>query len=247
MLFLHGLGGDARSWEPQLEFFSPNYRAAAWDMPGYGKSLLSGDMTFEGLSDSLASLLDDRGWNRVHLVGHSLGGMVAQEFAVCHQDRLRSLTLFATSPAFGRPDGDFQKRFVAARLAPLDQGGSMNEVARRMTESLFPESADPAGRALAEACMSAVPEATYRAAVACIVTFDCRHNLPRLRVPTLILSAAGDTNAPAPMMKKMSERITGSRYVCLPDLGHLANLENPRLFNAALEEFLNIVAESGAN
>ena len=87
ILFLHGVGGGAYSWMPQLNSFGTKYKAAAWNMPGYGNSLLKRSMTFPDLSDSLLSLLDDCGWDKVHLVGHSMGGMVAQEFAARHQER----------------------------------------------------------------------------------------------------------------------------------------------------------------
>ena len=242
VLFLHGVGGGAHSWDHQIDSFSTKYRAAAWDMPGYGKSPLSGGMTFPQLADALLALLDSQGWTKVHLVGHSMGGMVAQEFAVAHQDRLYSLTLSATSPAFGNPDGDFQKKFVATRLAPLAAGKTMADLAVELVDTMMSESADPDGRRLAEACMAEVPADTYRAAVECIVTFEQRSNLPNIRVPTLALAGEDDTNAPAAMMEKMAAKIPGCRCICLPKLGHLANLEDPAAYDAALGEFLSTVS-----
>lgn len=241
VLFLHGVGGGAYSWMPQINSFSMNYVAAAWNMPGYGKSPLFGPMSFPALADSLEALLDDRGWEKVHLVGHSMGGMVAQEFAVDRQDRLLSLTLSATSPAFGKPDGDFQKKFVEARLAPLANGKTMTDLATELVETMMSPDADPNGRQLAHDCMADVSAETYRAAVECIVTFEQRANLPKIAVPTLVLAGETDTNAPAPMMEKMAAKIPGARYVCLPELGHLANLEDPQAFDAALSDFLNSV------
>jgi 3-oxoadipate enol-lactonase len=238
VLFLHGIGGGAYSWMPQINSFSMNYIAAAWNMPGYGKSPLFGPMAFPLLADALEMLLDDRGWEKVHLVGHSMGGMVAQEFAVARQDRLLSLTLFATSPAFGKPDGDFQKKFVEARLAPLADGGTMADLAVEMVDTMMCKDADPNGRQLALDCMADVFAGTYRDAVKCLVTFEQRANLPNIDVPTLVLAGETDTNAPAPMMEKMASRIPGARFVSLPGLGHLANLEDPQAFDAALSGFL---------
>lgn len=242
ILFLHGVGGGAYSWMPQINSFSMNYLAAAWNMPGYGKSPLFGAMTFPALADALEALLDDRGWEKVHLVGHSMGGMVAQEFAVDRQDRLLSLTLSATSPAFGKPDGEFQKKFVDARLAPLADGATMADLATELVETMMSKDADPHGRQLAFDCMADVAADTYRAAVECIVTFEQRANLPNIGIPTLVLAGETDTNAPAPMMEKMAAKIPGARYVCLPELGHLANLEDPQAFDAALSDFLNTVS-----
>jgi 3-oxoadipate enol-lactonase len=241
VLFLHGVGGGAYSWMPQINSFSMNYVAAAWNMPGYGKSPLFGPMSFPALADSLEVLLHDRGWDKVHLVGHSMGGMVAQEFAVGRQDRLLSLTLSATSPAFGKPDGDFQKKFVEARLAPLANGATMADLATELVDTMMSKDADPYGRQLAFDSMADVPAETYRAAVECIVTFEQRANLANINVPTLVLAGETDTNAPAPMMEKMAAKIPGARYVCLPELGHLANLEDPQAFDAVLNDFLNSV------
>jgi len=238
ILFLHGVGGGAYSWMPQLNSFSLKYKAAAWNMPGYGKSTWNGDMKFTILADALLLLLDDRGWERVHLVGHSMGGMVAQEFSVNNQDRLLSLTLSATSPAFGNPDGDFQKKFVDARLAPLNNGSTMADLAEELVVTMMSADADPHGKQLAFDCMSDVPTETYRAAIKCIVSFEQRKNLPHIKVPTLVISGEKDTNAPASMMEKMSTKIPNSRYVCLPGLGHLANLEDPLAFDAALSDFI---------
>lgn len=241
MLFLHGVGGGSASWRPQLDHFSRRFRAAAWDMPGYGASGLEGGMSFASLAGALGALLDERGWDRVHLVGHSMGGMVAQEFAAGAQDRLLSLTLSATSSAFGRPDGEFQKGFIRDRLAPLDGGATMEDLADELVNGMMGPAADPAGREAARRCMAEVPEATYRAAVACITTFDRREGLARIRAPTLVLAGERDTNAPAAMMERMASRIPRSRYVCLPGVGHLANLENPGLFNSTLEGFIDSV------
>ena len=177
VLFLHGVDGGAHSWTRQIDNFSTKYKAAAWDMPGYGKSPLNGGISFPQLADSLLALLDERGWQKVHLVGHSMGGMVAQEFAVAHQDRIHSLTLAATSPAFGNPDGDFQKKFVEARLAALAAGKTMADLATELVKTMMSADADPDGRQLAHDCMADVPAETYRAAVECIVTFEGRTNL----------------------------------------------------------------------
>lgn len=239
VLFLHGVGGGHESWAPQLDTFSGNFCAAAWDMPGYGQSAPLGGMTFPALADSLLRLLDDRGWDRVHLVGHSMGGMVAQELAAGHQDRLASLVLSATSPAFGNPDGDFQKKFVADRLAPLDAGQTMKDLAQGLVDGFMGAAADPAALDAAIACMKAVPEQTYRDAIHCLVTFEQRANLPKLRVPTLVIAGAEDRNAPAPMMERMASKISGATYVCLEGAGHLANLEQPDVFDGHLNDFLD--------
>ncbi len=93
---------------------------------------------------------------------------------------------------------------------------------------------------LARDCMAAVPEATYRATMLALMGFDLRSALKEIAVPTLLLSGSRDNNAPAPMMAKMASYIPSARYVELEGVGHLANLERPAAFNAALDRFLKM-------
>src|ERR1051326_7012472 len=115
LVFLHGVGGDSSLWQPQLEYFSRQYRAIAWDMPGSGASQALPEITFPALAEALCRLLDHLAIERAHLIGHSMGGMIAQEFAAGFPQRLRSLVLSATSPAFGKADGEWQQQFLAKR------------------------------------------------------------------------------------------------------------------------------------
>lgn len=239
VLFLHGVGSDADAWAPQLAHFAAaGWRAMAWNMPGYGGSAALPNPGFEALADALAALLDELKVDRVDLVGHSYGGMVAQEFAARHPQRLRTLTLSGTSPAFGRPDGAWQQAFVKERLAPIEAGQSMADLADGMIRSLAAPGADAAGMAIARRSIAQVPAATFAAGIRLIVTFDRRANLAHIAVPTLVLAGEHDTNAPLAMMEKMASRIPGAWFVRLPGAGHLANLERPAAFNTELERFL---------
>ena len=239
IVLLHGIGGLHAVWRRQLDALSERHRGVAWDMPGYGGEGIDEPMTFAGLAAGLGALLDDLGGTPVHLVGHSMGGMVAQEFAVAGQDRLASLTLFATSPSFGRPDGDFQKKFVADRLRPLDDGKGMKGVADGAAMAgLIGPLAEAGALEAVRACMARVPEAGYRAAVRCITTFERREALAAIAVPTLLIAGEVDPNAPPPMMERMAAKIPGARYACMADTGHFGNLERADEFNALLGGFI---------
>ncbi len=249
VVFLHGIGGDAESWRAELEALAGDYRAIALDMPGYGASPPLAEMNFPALADALEALLDALDISRAHLVGHSIGGMVAQEFAATFPARVASLVLYATSPAFGKPDGDWQRDFLAARLAPLDAGRTMAELAPSIVAGLVGDAPDPDGVARATAAMARVPEDTYCAAMQCLVTFDRRDALPDLAVPVLVLAGAADDNAPPRMMERMAARIPGAEFQIIAGAGHLAHFERPAAFRAAVGGFLDGVAaahEAGA-
>jgi len=239
VIFLHGIGGDAEAFSKQVDYFAREHRAIAWNMPGYRGSDLTGPMTFPGLAKALLSLMDHLGIDKAHVVGHSIGGMIALEFAATYPDRVLSVVLAQTSPAFGRPDGDFQKQFIADRLGPLDAGQTMAEIADEVIATFFGPNAAPADIEVARKAMAAVPEATYRAAMHCLVAFDRRDALSNLSVPTLVLAGEKDSNAPAPMMERMAGKIPGAEYACMAGAGHLANLECPEAFNDAIGSFIN--------
>ncbi len=240
VVMLHGIGGGKAQWEPQLDLLSRHgWRALAWDMPGYGESALpAGDYTFAELGTSLLRLLDALAIPRAILLGHSMGGMVALEAFAQAPARCAGLILACTSPAFGRADGDWQRQFIGERLAPLDAGLGMPGMAARQVPRMMMETAPAEARERAQAIMGAVPEATYRLALRCLVTFDRREALPAIAVPTLILAAAGDSQAPPPVMEKMAGRIAGAEFEILPGCGHLANLERPAAFGTTVLEFL---------
>ena len=240
MIFLHGIGGGAESFSYQIDAFADaGYRAIAWDLPGYGGSPPLDEVTFPALADALAKLFESLSLASAHVVGHSIGGMIAQQFARTNQDRLASLVLAETSPAFGNTDGEFQKKFIAARLAPLEAGRTMAEVAKSVVPELVGRKIDTNKMAFAEACMAKVPPEVYGATLRCLVTFEGRDALSDIRVPTLVLAGQEDTNAPAAMMERMATKIEGAKFVCLPEVGHLANIESAHAFNCAVLDFID--------
>jgi pimeloyl-ACP methyl ester carboxylesterase len=150
------------------------------------------------------------------------------------------LVLCGTSPAFGKPDGEWQREFIAQRTAPLDAGKSMAELAEILVPRMVGPGSLPEGVRLATHCMGLVPAATYRRALECIVTFDRRGNLGDIHVPTLLLAGEHDRNAPPAVMKKMAQAIVGSTYYEMKGIGHLQNLEAPDEFDALLFNFLEL-------
>jgi 3-oxoadipate enol-lactonase len=240
LVFLHGIGGAARGWRRQLEFFGDRYHAIAWDMPGYGGSAPLATVSIAALAGALGQFLREFSDSpKPILVGHSIGGMIVQQWLVDNPVLAEAAVLAQTSPAFGRPDGDWQKAFIEARLGPLDSGQTLTSLAPSLVSELVGDDPDPAGMDLARDCMGSVPETTYRAVVQALVGFDLRHALKTISIPTLLLSGSKDNNAPAPMMAKMATYVPGARYVDIEGAGHLVNLEQPDKFNATLDNFIS--------
>lgn len=238
VLFLHGIGGSRHSFDEQLAAVPDGWCAVAWDAPGYGDSAPLASMTFETLANAAVAVLDDVGAGQAVIVGHSMGGMVAQEIAARYPSRVRGLVLYATSAAFGGRDDTFKNKFLADRLKPLDEGLAPADFADRLVGQMFGPRTPAALKETAIRSMSSVPSATYRQALTCIVAFDRKAALADIACPTLVLAAENDSLAPPKTMERMAAAIPAARYVCLPDAGHLANMEDAAAFNAAVNDFL---------
>jgi 3-oxoadipate enol-lactonase len=243
VVFLHGIGGAARGWRSQLDAFGGRYHAIAWDMPGYGGSQPLPVTNILTLAEALKDFLAQLGAVKPVLVGHSIGGMIVQQFLASYPDLAGAAVLAQTSSAFGSSDGEWQKNFIETRLGPLDRGETMASMAPKLVQDLLGEEPSAAGVELARDCMAAVKPETYRNSMKAMIGFDLRKNLADIAVPTLLLSGSKDNNAPAKTMAKMAGLVKGSTYVELEGVGHLANMERPNEFNEVLRDFLATIHE----
>jgi 3-oxoadipate enol-lactonase len=233
LFFLHGVGGGG--WDPQLDYFmARGYHCTAWSQPGYGGAPLVAPYDLERVAAALKQAVGDE---KAVLVGHSMGGLIAQEFYARHPQDVAALALCFTSAAFVG-GSDFARQFVDMRIGPLDRGETMAQIAARVLPTMRGRVSDPAGLAQAQRRMSAVPPDTYRKAVHLLTTFDRRAGLPRIAVPTLIVAGSEDSTAPAKLMARMAEKIPGAEFALLEGCGHLGPMEQPEAFNAVLAGFL---------
>ena len=241
VLLLHGVGGGRSIWLHEASatasaLAQAGYRAVAIDFPGYGDSL--GLPTLAAMVASVTTMAAELRARRLVLLGHSMGGMVAQEVMTCAPGLVQGLVLACTSAAFGKADGAWQAQFLAERLAPLDAGLGMQGLAQRLVPGMVSPMASAQAATLAMEIMGRVPEATYRAALPAVAGFDRRGALAAMAVPTLMLAAEHDRTAPPDVMRRMAERVAGAEFVCLAGAGHIANVEAPQAFNAAVVSFL---------
>jgi len=237
LLFLHGLGGGHHAWDAQLQHFAKlGYAAHAWDQPGYGHSAMVEPYDLEQVTAALARLIQSLG-EPVVLVGHSMGGLIAQEAYFRHPQLVKALALCFTSAAFVG-GSNFAKQFVAERIGPLDDGKSMADLAAQNMPTHRGGKSDPAGVEHAQRIMAEIPPETYRKAVHLLTTFDRRADLAKIAVPTLLVAGSDDKTAPPAIMASMQRKVPGSELVVLEGCGHLGPMDQPAEFNAALERFL---------
>ena len=234
VLCVHGYCQSSAYWAPTLDRLAhAGVRGLAPDLPGFGASArLPGPYTMEAYADGLGALLDARGLEQVALVGGSMGGVVAQHFALRHPGRLARLLLVATGGAMGDPAAGLA-RADAVAAAPWDATAADPVVAG------FFRSPPPPER-LAEYRRIAL--ATSHAAAVEAARSNARsHTLERLgeiRVPTLIIQGRHDRARTPEHGAAMRERIEGSRLEVLEGSGHTPQLEEPEAFHALALPFL---------
>ena len=243
LVCLHGIGGDATSFAAQIDGLAgPGRRVLSWDMPGYGSSAPLSEMNFGTLCDRLCAALGALGLEQVVLAGQSIGGMIAQEMAIQYPSRVAGLVLIATVPAFGGRDDSFRDDFLAARLAPLDRGDSMESLAADAIPAVMGNNANADAVADAVAAMAAIPEAAYRQVLATLVTFNRLEDQHRITCPCLLIAGGEDDNSPARVMEKMASRLPDAALQVIESVGHLVNSEAPEACNTAIEAFLRRLA-----
>lgn len=239
VVLLHGAFGAKEYWRSQTAaLVQAGYRVVAWDAPGYGLSPLPQGFGIDLASQSLARLLEREGGVRNVVLGHSMGGMIAQRAWAHVPHRIQGYILSATSAAFGAPGGDWQKEFVRQRVAPLDAGRTIPEYAPEMLRGMMaPGAAGPAVE-MVVSTVSLMREETFRAAVAAIAGFEGRALLPTMTIPALCIAGELDRTAPASVMEKMAAKMPQAEFVSLAGLGHFGWAEDPARFNAAMLDFL---------
>ena len=243
VVLLHGVGGGRSAWDAGgsntgAALAAAGHAVLAIDFPGYGLSASIEPYDLAGMAAALQATLAATALGPAVLVGHSMGGMVAQELAAFAPQTVAALVLASTSPAFGKPGGDWQQGFLQSRFAPLDAGLGMAGLAAQLVPTMVAPGASPTMIQAAQAQMAGVPEATYRRAVAALVAFDRRADLPKIAVPTLVITGEADRTAAPEVARRMADHIPGATCLVVPDAGHLLNLEQPAAFHAALLNFL---------
>lgn len=237
VLMLHDADGGHLSFAPQVEALaSLGYRAVAWDMPGYGYSAPIEPYGFKGLAQSCLALAEALRCERVTLVGHGMGAMVALEAALRDPRRVERLVLCAGGPPL---DEAARQSWVAPRLAALEGGRSMAEVADLLVPQQTGSGALPEGVQLARHAMAQVHRSVYRRALEALPDFARdASTLAHMHAPTLLIGGAQDRCTPPEALQALAQVLPDARHLSLPGVGHWPQLEDPEGFDGALLDFL---------
>lgn len=233
---LHGLGNDHHMWDADVAEFSAFHRVLRPDVRGFGRSdKPPGPYSTLMFAEDLAAILDAEGLPVAHLLGHSMGGVIAQRFALEYPSRVSSLTLASTSSEVG-------DKAAAAwhRLADFVEHHGFDDRTADASRAVSPSFARRCPDAVAELARrnAANDPQGYAAAARAVGDFNFTPELTGVCVPVLILQGLDDQLTPPGGSVKMSRVLPQSRLLLVAEAGHNLPLEQPTLFRASVLAFL---------
>ena len=233
----HSLSSSLVMWNPQLDALESNFKVLRFDTRGHGDSdAPEGKYTLELLAEDAVALLDALEIEAVHFVGLSMGGMIGQNLALDHGQRLKSLALCDTAAiVLDEDQPKWQQRIAAAR-----EKGMQSLVEESLERWFTPEylKQNPPLVDLIRRQILATPVSGYIGCSEAIRGLDNLKRLTGIDVPTIIIVGEEDPGTTVAVSAAMQERISGSKMVVLPSARHLSNIEQSGAFNEALIDFL---------
>lgn len=239
IVFIHGLGSSSQDWVYQTEFFSDHYRVIAYDVRGHGQSdKPTGPYSVPMFSADLANLLKNIGEDIVHIVGLSMGGWIAFQFAVDFPEMVKSLTI-VNSWADMRPK-NFKDRWNLFKRNVIFRLFSMRKIGEILAEGLFikPEQAELRNKFIESWSKNHKP--SYMAAMASAKRWSVSDKLREIIFPTLVI-AADEDYTPVEDKQKYVDEMPNAKLCVIDDSRHATPVEKPDEFNAVLYSFLDEV------
>jgi 3-oxoadipate enol-lactonase len=249
LVLLHGLGSSADDWFLQLPAFAPRYLCVAVDLRGHGLSEKpAGRYSVGSFAADVAGLIHALDLAPAHILGLSLGGMVAQQLAIAHPQVVRSLVLLNTLPGVWPPPRPFVRMVLRRSIPPLFENlrarrrmPDMTLFAERVATDLFPDPAAAFLRDLTAARIAANDPAAYRRAILALARFWPGAAFKRIACPALIIAGDADRVVPGVYQARLREALPHSGFVPITGGGHACNIDHADEVNAAVLEFLDHV------
>lgn len=228
LLFIHGAAGNHRVWEYQLKFFE---NATAIDLAGHDGGVGKG--TIDDYVEEVKRFCNEKSLGNIVMIGHSMGGAIAQKFALDHPEYLKAIVLVCTG-------AKLRVKTIIFDAISKDYAHAI-ELA---TEFAF-SCNTPSGikKRAAKEMMKISSEVTYGDFEACD-KFNIMNRLNEIKLPTLIICGSEDQLIPVKYSEYLKDNIPNSRLEVIADAGHMVMLERPKEFNKILEEFIRELSHS---
>jgi 3-oxoadipate enol-lactonase len=235
----NSLGANLSMWDPQIPFLTRKYRVLRYDQRGHGASdTPPGPYTFDDLVGDVIALMDHFGIERAPFMGLSKGGMTGLGLALAHPGRMERVVC-----ADGRADAPEPFRAMwDDRIAKVEAGGMAGIVEFTLGTWLTEDwrAAHPAETEAVRQMVLGTDTAGYIACCRALQGLDYLRHLGEATVPILYVGGTEDKGAAPEVMRAMAEATPGGRYIEIPGAAHVANINAPEAFDAAVAEFLGI-------
>jgi pimeloyl-ACP methyl ester carboxylesterase len=186
----------------------------------------------------MAGLLKELSTGPAHIVGLSMGGVIAQQFALDYPQLTRKLVLVSTFSILRPEDLSGWAYFIRRAASVLTLG--LKAQAQVVAQRVFPDPQDQELREMYLAVVARADPRAYRKAMTALGLFDSSKWLGLIKVPTLVITGADDSTVSPARQKLLVQGIRGARQVVIPDAGHAVSVDQAEQFNQALLEFLKI-------
>jgi 3-oxoadipate enol-lactonase len=231
LVLSNSLGTTLEMWEPQVAPLAERFRVVRYDRRGHGRSPVAvGTTTIDDLGGDLVELLDELALSRVSLCGLSLGGVVGMWLAINAPERVERLALCCTAASFAPREGWVDR---AAAVRADGMGAVVDAVLDRWFRPSFRDT-DPDVAARHRAMLVSTPAEGYAACCDALAEADLSTRLPEIAAPALVLTGAEDPVAPPATGDALAAAIPGATHTVVAGAAHLANVEQPDAFTAAL-------------
>lgn len=240
LLLVMGLGSTLETWVAQRDALAARYRVVLFDNRGAGESACPPPpWTVPDMAADAVGILDALGIERAHVLGVSMGGMIAQEMAIRWPGRVDRLVV---AMSFARPDPLRRAFLLFRRWARLQGADLVQEGVANLPWLVSPRVLnDPEQLERILGVVSAMPlmaPESYSHQIDAILEHDTLSRLHQVRAPTLVMAAAEDVLTPILLSQEIAAAIPGARLTVLPRGNHAVQIEDPEAFNAAVLEFL---------
>ena len=237
IVFIHGVGLSKEIWDPQINFFK-NYNTLTYDLLGHGKTpLKKSKVSFEDFSKQLLKLINELNFNKIHLVGFSLGALIARHFASEHSDKLSSLIIHGS--IYKRTEE--QKRVVKNRfeVAKLLKPASKQAALRRWLSEEFSKKNPGIYKKIYSILNKNNPEDFLKCYEIFVNYIDDDNMLKKIDTNTLITTGENDVGSTPEMSRNLSKTIQKSTFVEIKKGKHLCSIECADDVNIIFKKFID--------
>ncbi|MDS9471537.1 alpha/beta fold hydrolase [Sporosarcina pasteurii] len=239
LVFIHGVGLDHAMWEQQVNSLSEYYRVIVYDMIGHGESSHPpGPYSLSKYVEQLAALVESLSLEKIHLVGFSMGGMVAQAYALSNSAKMKTLTIM--NAVANRTE--MQRQAILKRVEEVRANGAHSTIEpaiqRWFTTDYLQNQADVVNRIRTR--LQTNNPASYLEAYSLFATADQElwDKLDQITVPTLVITAENDVGSTPEMSQQIHQKISGSELLVVPVLRHMLPIERPDIIHEAIHSFI---------